>query len=274
VLEILDRKSLVDASDVEGKEMPAPITGTSSISNAVFNYPARPDVPILKGLNIDILAGKTIALVGPSGSGKSSTVSLLLRFYDVLSGRVSVEGVNVKDMNLQYLRSNMALVGQEPVLFDLTIGENIAYGKEGCSQEEIEQAAKAANIHNFIMSLPLKYDTRVGEKGTQLSGGQKQRIAIARALIRHPKILLLDEATSALDSESEKVVQDALDNASTGRTTITIAHRLSTIQNADLILVLKKGRVVEQGTHLQLINMKGLYNDLVTKQALINKESA
>ncbi|CAG8461734.1 6731_t:CDS:2 [Paraglomus occultum] len=273
VLEILDRKSLIDASDVEGKEMPAPITGTSSISNAVFNYPARPDVPILRGLNIDILAGKTIALVGPSGSGKSSTVSLLLRFYDVLSGSVNVEGVDVKDMNLQYLRSNIALVGQEPVLFDLTIGENIAYGKEGCSQEEIEQAAKAANIHNFIMGLPLKYDTRVGEKGTQLSGGQKQRIAIARALIRHPKILLLDEATSALDSESEKVVQDALDKASTGRTTITIAHRLSTIQNADLILVLKKGKVVEQGTHLQLVDMKGLYYDLVTKQALINKES-
>jgi len=182
---------------------------------------------------MSIEAGKTIALVGSSGSGKSTVVTLLLRWYDVDSGNVNLEKVNIKDWNLEYLRSNLALVGQEPVLFDLTIGENIAYGKEGCSQEEIETSAKEANIHNFIMSLPDKYETRVGEKGAQLSGGQKQRVAIARALIRSPKLLLLDEATSALDSESEKVVQNALDKASKDRTTLTIAHRLSTIQNAD-----------------------------------------
>ncbi|CAG8506586.1 14903_t:CDS:10 [Cetraspora pellucida] len=272
IFEILDRKSLIDPTDNEGKERPAPILGDSSFHSVHFNYPARPDIPILRGLDMSIYSGKTIALVGSSGSGKSTVVSLLLRFYDINSGEIEVEGVNVKQWNLEYLRANMALVGQEPVLFDLTIEENIAYGKEGCTKEEVEEAAKEANIHNFIISLPDGYNTRVGEKGTQLSGGQKQRVAIARALIRSPKILLLDEATSALDSESEKVVQNALNKASKGRTTLTIAHRLSTIQNADLILVCKKGKIVESGKHFDLINQKGLYYELVNKQTLMTKK--
>ncbi|CAJ0645863.1 8190_t:CDS:10 [Entrophospora sp. SA101] len=236
IFEIIDRKSKIDATGNEGKDRPTPVTGESTIKDVHFNYPARPDIKILKGLDMSIDAEKKIALVGSSGSGKSTVVSLLLRFYDVNSGSIEVEKVDIKTWNLEYLRSNLALVGQEPILFDLTIGENVAYGKEGATQDEIENAAKGANIHDFIMSLPDKYDTKAGEKGTQLSGGQKQRIAIARALIRSPKLLLLDEATSALDSESEKIVQDALDKASQGRTTLTIAHRLSTIQNADLIL--------------------------------------
>ncbi|CAG8451736.1 11792_t:CDS:10 [Diversispora eburnea] len=268
IFELLDRKSNIDPTQNEGKDRPTPVIGTASIHNANFNYPARPNLRILRGLDLSILTGKTVALVGGSGSGKSTVVSLLLRFYDVRKGDVNVEDVNVKQWNLEYLRRNMALVGQEPVLFDLSIGDNIAYGKEGCTQEEIVEAAKKANIHNFIMGLPEGYNTSVGERGTQLSGGQKQRIAIARALIRNPKILLLDEATSALDSESEKVVQDALDKASANHTTITIAHRLSTIQNADLILVVKKGRIAEQGKHFDLIAKRGLYYELVNKQML------
>ncbi|RIB22625.1 P-glyco protein ABCB5 [Gigaspora rosea] len=273
IFEILDRKSLINPTDNEGKDRPAPVLGDSSFHSVHFKYPARPNVPILRGLDLSIYSGKTIALVGSSGSGKSTVISLLQRFYDADSGEIEVEGVNVKQWNLEYLRTNMALVGQEPVLFDLTIEQNIAYGKEGCTREEIEEAAKEANIHNFITSLPDGYDTRVGEKGTQLSGGQKQRVAIARALIRSPKILLLDEATSALDSESEKVVQNALNKASKGscRTTLTIAHRLSTIQNADLILVCKNGKIVESGKHFDLINQKGLYYELVNKQTLIKK---
>ncbi|CAG8491139.1 uncharacterized protein OCT59_020189 [Rhizophagus irregularis] len=271
IFKILDRESKIDPTDNEGKDRPTPVTGSGAIHNAHFNYPARPNLRILRGLDLEIEPGKTIALVGGSGSGKSTVVSLFLRYYDVLSGAVNLEKVNVMDWNLEYLRSNMAIVGQEPVLFDLTIGENIAYGKEECTQEEIEAAAKDANIHNFIVSLPKGYDTPVGERGTQLSGGQKQRIAIARALIRHPKLLLLDEATSALDSESEKVVQDALDNAAKGRTTITIAHRLSTIQNADLICVVKKGKIVEQGQHFDLIAQRGYYYELVNEQMLTSK---
>ncbi|CAG8553074.1 9962_t:CDS:10, partial [Ambispora gerdemannii] len=266
IFELVDRKSLINVSETLENDRPTPVTGTASAHGVRFNYPARPDVPILRGFDLSVLAGKTVAIVGSSGSGKSTVVSLVLRYYDVASGSVKVEHVNVREWNLEYLRSNMALVGQEPVLFDISIGDNIRYGKEGCTQEEIEEAAKAANIHNFIESLPEKYNTRVGEKGSQLSGGQKQRIAIARALIRQPKLLLLDEATSALDSESEKVVQNALDRAAKNRTTITIAHRLSTIQNADLILVVKKGQVVEQGNHMELIARRGLYFELVNKQ--------
>jgi ABC-type multidrug transport system fused ATPase/permease subunit len=221
---------------------------------------------------MDVLSNKSTALVGSSGSGKSTVISLLLRYYHANSGGIYMENVDIQQWNLDYLRDNISLVGQEPVLFDLTIGENIAYAKEGATQDEIETAAKQANIHNFIDSLPDKYDTRVGEKGTQLSGGQKQRIAIARALIRNPKLLLLDEATSALDSESEKVVQNALDKAAKGRTTLTIAHRLSTIQNSDLILVCKKGKIVEYGKHLDLISKKGLYFELVNKQTLMKKK--
>ncbi|CAG8589114.1 1899_t:CDS:10 [Acaulospora morrowiae] len=256
IFEILDHHSRIDPTQNEGKDRPTPVTGSANIRDAYFNYPARPNIKIHCGLNLSISPGQTVALVGGSGSGKSTVISLLLRFYDVQSGEVNMENVNVKQWNLEYLRRNMALVGQEPVLFDLTIGENIAYGKEECTQEEILESAKKANIHTFISSLPEGYNTPVGERGTQLSGGQKQRIAIARALIRNPKLLLLDEATSALDSESEKIVQNALDRASAQRT------------NADLILVVKKGKIAEQGKHFDLIAKRGLYYDLVNRQIL------
>ena len=185
---------------------------------------------------------------------------------------MTIDGRNVKDLNLRWLRDNIGVVSQEPVLFDTTIAENIRYGKLDASMEEIEQAARKANAYNFISDLPDKFETMVGERGTQLSGGQKQRIAIARALVRNPKILLLDEATSALDNESEKVVQEALDKAREGRTTIIIAHRLSTIQNADVIASICAGHVVEMGTHSELMDKEGLYFELVTAQT-IEKEN-
>ncbi len=234
--------------------------------------------------------GQTVALVGSSGCGKSTVVQLIQRFYDVDSGEVRsapqshriviehcelcnlqvlVGGMNVKDLNLKWLRENIGVVSQEPVLFDTTIVENIRYGREGATLEEIMEAAKKANAHNFISELPNGYDTNVGEGGAQLSGGQKQRVAIARALISDPRILLLDEATSALDAESEAVVQEALDKAREGRTTIVIAHRLSTIQNADYICAISDGRVMEVGTHTQLMEKKGVYYDLVQAQVSI-----
>ncbi|CAG8600548.1 1146_t:CDS:2, partial [Diversispora eburnea] len=207
-----------------------------------------------------------IAIQDLSASGKSTVISLLLRYYDTISGNVNLENVNVKNWNLEYLRSKLSFVEQEPLLFNVSIRDNIAYGKDICTREEIEAAAKIANIHDFIESLPQGYDTPVGHKGTQLSGGQKQRIAIACSLIRNPKLLLLDEATSALDSESEKLVHEAIDRASKKFTTIIIAHRLSTIQNADMILVVNKGKIVETGTHFELIAQHGLYSELVNKQ--------
>lgn len=272
--EVLERQPEID-SELEGLE-PAvgSINGDVDLKDIKFIYPARPDISIFDGkFNLTGKAGQTVALVGPSGCGKSSVMAMLQRWYDPLAGRVSVDAQNVKSYSLNNLRSHMALVGQEPVLFDMTIGENICFGvddEKEVSQEQVEEACKSANIHEFITGLPQGYDTRVGDKGSQLSGGQKQRIAIARALIRNPRILLLDEATSALDSDSERVVQEALDNIleEGGRTTITIAHRLSTIQNADLICVVKDGRVIEQGTHWELLALKGVYSELVHEQSL------
>ncbi|RHZ74187.1 hypothetical protein Glove_227g57 [Diversispora epigaea] len=272
IFEILERQSLIDPTQNEGKDRPTPVTGHSEFHDVYFNYPARPKVKVLRGLNLSIKSGKTVALVGPSGSGKSTVISLLLRYYDTRSGNVDLENVNVKNWNLEYLRSNLSFVEQEPILFDVSIRDNIAYGKDICTQEEIETAAKSANIYDFIASLPQGYDTPVGQRGTQLSGGQKQRIAIARSLIRNPKLLLLDEATSALDSKSEKLVQEAIDKASKNFTTIIIAHRLSTIQNADMILVVNKGKIVETGTHFELIAQHGLYSELVSKQVLGSQE--
>ncbi|KAI9282201.1 P-loop containing nucleoside triphosphate hydrolase protein [Sporodiniella umbellata] len=272
--EILERQPLIDP-DLEGIEPSYnQVKGDISFKNVSFRYPARPDIAVFDGeFNMTGKKGQTIALVGPSGCGKSTTIGMLQRWYDVASGVVALDETNVKNYSLNNLRSHMALVGQEPVLFDISIGENVRFGiDEGqkVSQEQVEAACRAANIHKFIVSLPEGYDTRVGDKGSQLSGGQKQRIAIARALIRKPKVLLLDEATSALDSESEKLVQTAIDNIlqEGGRTTITIAHRLSTIQNADLICVVKDGRVTEQGTHWELLELGGVYSDLVYQQSL------
>ncbi|KFM66885.1 Multidrug resistance protein 1, partial [Stegodyphus mimosarum] len=207
------------------------IKGSINFSDVHFRYPNRKNVLVLQGINLAIESGQTLALVGPSGCGKSTLLSLIQRFYDPDLGQVMIDGFDVKCLNLNYLRNLIAIVSQEPVLFNCSIKENIMYAiEDGVSQTDIENAAQAANIHNFIMQLPQGYKTIVGERGTQLSGGQKQRVAIARALIRNPRILLLDEATSALDTESEKLVQDALDRAKLGRTCIIVAHRLSTIQ--------------------------------------------
>ncbi|XP_010143453.1 PREDICTED: multidrug resistance protein 3-like, partial [Buceros rhinoceros silvestris] len=243
--------------------------GNITFKDVAFNYPTRPEAKVLQGLNMTVEKGQTLALVGSSGCGKSTVVQLLERFYDPLSGEMLLDGQNAKTLNIQWLRAQIGIVSQEPMLFDCTIAENIAYGDNSreVTHEEIVSAAKEANIHSFIESLPKKYSTHVGDKGTQLSGGQKQRVAIARALVRQPRILLLDEATSALDTESEKIVQEALDKAREGRTCIVIAHRLSTIQNADKIAVIQNGKVVEQGTHQQLLAEKGIYYSLVNVQS-------
>uniref|UniRef100_A0A8C0I8D5 ABC-type xenobiotic transporter n=1 Tax=Bubo bubo TaxID=30461 RepID=A0A8C0I8D5_BUBBB len=267
IFQLLDRKPLIDSYSEEGEKL-SNFEGNIEFRNIHFVYPTRPEVQVLQGLNMKVNKGQTLALVGSSGCGKSTSIQLLERFYDPVEGQVLADGFDTRSLNLQWLRSRLGLVSQEPILFDCSIAENIQYGDNSrvVSQEEIEEAAKAANIHAFIENLPEKYNTRVGEKGTQLSGGQKQRIAIARALLRNPAILLLDEATSALDTESEKIVQKALDNARQGRTCIVIAHRLTTVQTADIIAVIHNGRVVEQGTHSQLLAKEGHYYALVNAQ--------
>lgn len=234
-----------------------------------FAYPTRPSKNVFNGFNLAINSGETIALVGPSGGGKSTTVAMIERFYDAKEGSIEYKGHDIKSLNLHWYRDQIGYVGQEPTLFNTTIGKNIAYGAPGASQRDIESAAVQANAHDFIMSFPNGYDTDVGERGTQLSGGQKQRIAIARALIKKPTVLLLDEATSALDTESEAVVQEALDKlmASNEHTTIVIAHRLSTIRNVDRIAFIAGGKVLEFGSHLELMtNTNGRYKRLVDAQ--------
>ncbi|KAM7278901.1 hypothetical protein ACFE04_006035 [Oxalis oulophora] len=245
------------------------LNGEIEFKNVAFSYPTRPKHKILNDFSLKIPAGKTTALVGSSGSGKSTVISLLQRFYDPAGGQVFLDGVSIEKLHLKWLRSQMGLVSQEPILFAMSIKENILFGKEDATIDEIIEAAKVSGIHNFISQLPQGYDTRVGERGIQMSGGQKQRIAIARAIIRAPRILLLDEATSALDSESERLVQEALDRATVGRTTITIAHRLSTIRNADVIAVVQNGVVMELGSHEELIQLdNGLYNLFVNLQTI------
>lgn len=222
-------------------------------------------------MNLEIKKGQTVALVGPSGCGKSTCIQMLLRYYDPDFGSLNLSGTPTTMFPVDVLRSQLGLVSQEPVLFDRTIAENIAYGnnfRSNIPMSEIIDSAKKSNIHNFIKSLPLGYDTSLGNRGAQLSGGQKQRIAIARALVRNPKILILDEATSALDNESEKIVQEALDAASTERTCITIAHRLTTIRNADVIYVLQSGEVHEKGTHDELIKLGRIYKQLYKMQQI------
>ncbi|CAM4783949.1 unnamed protein product [Rotaria magnacalcarata] len=241
-------------------------------SNVYFFYPARSNVPILTNLSLKIKCGQTVALVGSSGSGKSTCVQLLQRFYNLQSGSIRIDGKETKEYNLKWLREHIGVVNQEPVLFHKTIRENILFGFDLATNEQIHQAAKMANAHDFIMALPNKYETLVGERGAALSGGQKQRIAIARALLRDPRILLLDEATSSLDNESEKIVQEALERASQNRTTLVIAHRLSTIRRADKIIVMQKGEIVEEGDHESLMNIQGLYFNLAKQQNLRQPE--
>jgi len=267
VIEIIDRATKIDASDTSGiKKEPEDFNGDIEFSDIRFCYPSRPEIPVIRMGNkkITIPAGKICAFIGSSGSGKSTIIGLLPRWYDVNHGFVKVDNVNNKDYNIKWLREQIGLVNQEPCLFNISIKENIKYGKQDATDEEVYDAAKKANIHDFIMSLPEKYDTLVGGMGTsQMSGGQKQRVAIARAMVRNPKILLLDEATSALDAESELIVQKALEDASEGRTTIIIAHRLSTIRDADSICVFRDGRIIEMGNHQELIDKKGEYYNMV-----------
>ncbi|KAG2039964.1 P-loop containing nucleoside triphosphate hydrolase protein [Suillus americanus] len=273
----IERVPDIDSENPGGLK-PAKVTGEIAFEDVKFNYPSRADVPILKGINITFPAGKTTALVGASGSGKSTIVSLTERFYDPLSGSVMLDGTDLRELNIKWLRSQIGLVSQEPVLFATTIRDNVAHGLigtsyEDASDEEKFQLIKAAciksNADSFVSLLPQGYDTMVGERGFLLSGGQKQRIAIARAIVSDPRILLLDEATSALDTRSEGIVQDALDKAAAGRTTITIAHRLSTIKDADCILVMGEGLVLERGTHAELLaDENGAYFRLVTAQTL------
>ncbi|ESO88014.1 hypothetical protein LOTGIDRAFT_126879, partial [Lottia gigantea] len=267
ICHLLDRKPTIDCNNVTGT-IPQQISSAINFRNVRFGYPTRPDINVLKGLDINIEAGQTVALVGTSGCGKSTVIQILQRLYDPYSGNILIGGSKVSDLNIQWLRSQIGLVSQEPVLFNRSIKDNIVYGdlSRTVSTEEVISAARKANIHHFIMQLPKSYDTTVGEKGSQLSGGQKQRIAIARALIRNPKILLLDEATSALDTESEKVVHEALETARVGRTCIIIAHRLSTIQSADNIVVIRNGTVIEQGSHSELLKIQGFYYKLYTAQ--------
>ncbi|KAJ6605662.1 P-loop containing nucleoside triphosphate hydrolase protein [Mycena sp. CBHHK59/15] len=273
----IDRVPAIDSADSEGKK-PDDIHGEIVLENVTFSYPSRPTLPVVRGLSLKFEAGKTAALVGASGSGKSTIVSLVERFYDPTSGRVSLDGVDVKDLNLKWLRSQIGLVSQEPTLFATTIKGNVAHGLinteyEHASEEEkfalIKDACVKANADGFITKLPMGYDTMVGERGFLLSGGQKQRVAIARAIVSDPRILLLDEATSALDTQSEGVVQDALDKAAAGRTTITIAHRLSTIKDSNIIYVMGDGLVLEKGTHNELLSDEnGAYSRLVQAQKL------
>lgn len=262
IFSTIDRKSNIDPLETKGSR-PEKVIGNIEFENIYFRYPARSDVEVLKGLSLSIKTGQTVAFVGPSGCGKSTAMQLMQRFYDPLSGCVKLDGRDLRHLNVGWLRSQIGVVGQEPVLFATTIEENIRYGKKDSTMADIEKAARIANCHDFIMKLPHGYKTMVGERGAQMSGGQKQRIAIARALVRDPKILLLDEATSALDPTSERRVQDALEVASKGRTTLVVSHRLSTITNADNIVFVKDGVVAEQGTHNELMAKGGLYYQLV-----------
>jgi ATP-binding cassette subfamily B (MDR/TAP) protein 1 len=272
----IDRQSPIDPSSKEGTKLEK-VVGTIRLEGIKHIYPSRPEVVVMDDVSLTIPAGKTTALVGASGSGKSTIIGLVERFYSPIEGSVYLDDVDISTLNLRWLRQQIALVSQEPTLFGTTIYENIRHGligtqweNEGRAEQEvlIHEAAKKANAHDFITSLPEGYETNVGERGFLLSGGQKQRIAIARAVVSDPKILLLDEATSALDTKSEGVVQAALEVASEGRTTITIAHRLSTIRDAHNIVVMSEGRIVEQGTHDDLLEKRGAYYNLVTAQAI------
>ncbi|MEI7583057.1 ABC transporter transmembrane domain-containing protein [Runella sp.] len=264
LLEILDEKSEVEIKPISPL---VPIYGNISFENVQFSYPTRPDMAVLRDISLEVSAGRKIALVGYSGAGKSTVVQLLMRYYQPQGGRISVDGQNIQTLDITAYRQNIAVVPQEVMLFGGTIRENIAYGKPNATEQEIMEAARKANALEFILSFPEQMETIVGERGIKLSGGQRQRIAIARAILKDPKILILDEATSSLDAESEKLVQEALDGLMENRTTIIIAHRLATVRNVDCIYVIKDGVILETGTHEELVlNENGLYAGLIKLQ--------
>lgn len=282
IFKTIDRKSEIDPLNEEGK-IPSQCTGEIQIEGISFAYPARPDITVLKDLKLSVPANKTTALVGASGSGKSTIIGLLERWYDQPSGTIFLDGIDIRELNLHWLRTNIRLVQQEPVLFAGTVYDNVAYGLFGTPKADlppaeqralVEKACKDAYAEEFIERLPKGYDTQLGERAMNLSGGQKQRLAIARSIVSEPRVLLLDEATSALDPNAEKIVQQALDRVSRNRTTIVIAHKLSTIRNADNIAVMADGAVIEQGNHDDLLARNGAYSRLVRAQDLGSSDAA
>lgn len=265
VFDLLDRKG---ALEMAGGEPLGEVTGRIRFEEVDFSYPTRPDAPVLSCFDLAAEPGEVVALVGPSGAGKSTVATLVPRFYDPTRGRITLDGKDLVRIDPQALRRQIGAVMQEPVLFAESIADNIRYGRPDAGDKEVREAARAANAASFIEEFPERYDTLVGERGVRLSGGQKQRVAIARAVLKNPRILILDEATSALDAESEHLVHEALDRLMEGRTTIVIAHRLSTVRNADRVVVLDQGIVVESGTHADLMSADGLYSRLVKRQFL------
>jgi ABC transporter fused permease/ATP-binding protein len=263
VFELLDKRSPLEEG---GGDKLGDVKGDLVFDGVTFAYPTRADMDVLRDFTLHVQPGEVVALVGPSGAGKSTVAQLVMRFYDPKGGRVLVDGHDLRSLDPHALRERIGIVSQEPVLFAATIEENIRYGRPDATREEVEAAAKAANAHTFVSAFPDGYGTIVGERGVQLSGGQKQRVAIARAILKDPPILVLDEATSALDSESEHLVQEALERLMQGRTTLVIAHRLSTVQGADRVVVLDGGHVAEEGSHAELLARDGLYRKLVQRQ--------
>ncbi len=262
VFELLDRAPAVSG----GEARLADVRGEVTLDGVTFAYPTRPDAPVLRGMSLRLAPGEVVALVGPSGGGKSTVAALLSRFYDPQGGVLRLDGEDLRSLDPDWLRQQVGVVSQEPILFATTIRENIRYGRPGATDAEVESAARAAHANDFVSAFPEGYGTVVGERGVRLSGGQKQRVAIARALLKDPRVLVLDEATSALDAESEHLVQEALDRLMQGRTTLIIAHRLSTVKDADRVIVIEQGEAVETGPHEELMARGGLYKRLVERQ--------
>ncbi|HEX8535813.1 MAG TPA: ABC subfamily B transporter ATP-binding protein, partial [Cystobacter sp.] len=263
VFELIDRVPAIPSS---GGERLASVQGRVEFQDVRFAYPTRQDVPVLKGIHLALAPGEVVAIVGPSGAGKSTLAALLARMYDPQEGRVLLDGRELSGLDTEWLRQQVGTVAQEPMLFATSIADNIRYGRKDATDAEVEAAARTANAHEFIHRFPEGYRTHVGERGVQLSGGQKQRIAIARAVLKDPRLLVLDEATSALDAESEHLVKEALERLMRGRTTLIIAHRLSTVMGADRVVVMEAGQVVQSGDHSTLMGQEGLYRRLVERQ--------